>query len=91
MASPSPERYTDFSIPGGDETAHTLPLSEMSIEEKLQMMEALWDDLSRNTPALASPQWHGQVLAEREAALDRDEDSFEDWQQARERIERETH
>jgi len=55
------------------------------------MMEALWDDLSRNTPALASPQWHGQVLAEREAALDRDEDSFEDWQQARERIERETH
>jgi len=70
--------------------AHTLPLSEMSIEEKLQMMEALWDDLSRNAPSLASPQWHGQVLAEREAALERGEDSFEDWQQARERIDKET-
>lgn len=71
--------------------AHSLPLDEMSIEEKLQMMEALWEDLSRNAPSLAAPQWHGHVLSEREAALDRDEDSFEDWQQARERIERETH
>ena len=31
--------------------AHSLPLNEMSIEEKLQMMEALWDDLSRNAPS----------------------------------------
>jgi len=70
--------------------AHTLPLNEMTIEEKLQIMETLWDDLSRNAPELAAPHWHGDVLAERQGALERDEDSFEDWQQARERIDKET-
>ena len=69
--------------------AHSLPLSEMSIEEKLQMMEALWDDLSRNAPELAAPQWHGDVLAERKAAANRGDDQFSDWKEARERIEKE--
>ena len=69
---------------------HTLPLSEMSIEEKLQMMEALWDDLSRNAPELAVPQWHADVLAERKAAANRGDDQFSDWKEARERIEKET-
>ncbi|MCC5865703.1 MAG: addiction module protein [Wenzhouxiangella sp.] len=67
----------------------TLPLNEMTIEEKLQMMEALWDDLSRNAPDLATPHWHGKVLAQREQALERGEDQLEDWYQARERIEKE--
>jgi len=70
--------------------AHSLPLDEMSIEEKLQMMEALWEDLSRNAPSPGAPQWHGQVLSEREAALDRGEDSFEDWEHARDSIEQGT-
>ena len=69
--------------------AHTLPLSEMSIEEKLQMMEALWDDLSRNAPELAVPQWHGEVLAERKTATARGDDQFSDWEEARARIEQE--
>lgn len=69
--------------------AHTLPLNEMTIEEKLQMMETLWDDLSRNAPDRASPHWHDQILAQREDALERGEDQLEDWHQAREKIEKE--
>lgn len=69
--------------------AHMLPLNEMTIEEKLQMMEALWDDLSGNAPDLVPPHWHGQVLAQREDALVRGEDQLEDWHQAREKIETE--
>lgn len=66
--------------------AHTLPLNEMTIKEKLQMMESLRDDLSRNAPDLAPPHWHGQVLTERKGAIDRGKDQFEDWHQAREGI-----
>lgn len=50
----------------------------MTIEEKLQIMETLWDDLSRNAPDLAAPHWHGDILAERQGALDRGEDQFEE-------------
>lgn len=68
--------------------AYQFQLSEMTIEEKLQMMEALWDDLSQNSDDLPSPAWHGKVLADREAALERGDQQFEDWEKARERIEK---
>lgn len=42
-----------------------------------------------NAPDLATPHWHGQVLAQREEALERGEDQLEDWYQAREKIEKE--
>lgn len=70
--------------------AQPLELNEMTIEEKLQMMEALWDDLSRNADALEPPAWHGEVLEGREAALERGDEGFEDWQQARAEIDTET-
>lgn len=62
--------------------AQVLPLSEMSIEEKLQAMEALWEDLSRNAE-LESPAWHEEVLIERERQLETGEASFMDWDQAK--------
>jgi hypothetical protein len=60
----------------------------MSVEEKLQMMEALWDDLSQNADEIQPPAWHGEVLAEREAAIARGDEQFEDWEAAREKIEK---
>lgn len=67
----------------------TLPLKDMTTEEKLQVMETLWDDLSRNAGELAPPAWHGEVLAEREAAIARGEATFADWDVAKRRIEQE--
>ena len=40
----------------------TLPLDQMTIEEKLRAMELLWADLSRNEQQLQSPEWHEEVL-----------------------------
>ena len=61
----------------------TLPLSEMTLEEKLQAMEALWDDLSRNSDILESPSWHEDILRERQQRLADGEASFMDWEQAK--------
>lgn len=66
----------------------TLPLKDMTVEEKLQLMEILWDDLSRNADQLQPPAWHAETLAEREAAIARGEERFEDWEAAKRRIEK---
>ena len=66
-----------------------LPLNEMSVEQKLQTMESLWDDLCSRAEDLSSPPWHGEVLAEREAALANGEESFEDWEAAKRMIRKE--
>ncbi len=66
----------------------TLPLEKMSVEEKIQAMESIWDDLCGRANSLVSPSWHGEILAEREAAIERGEDKFTDWETAKKNIEK---
>ncbi len=46
-----------------------IPLEGMAVSDKLALMERLWDDLSRCPENVPSPEWHGDVLAERIAAV----------------------
>jgi len=39
-------------------------------------MEELWQDLNKTDDEYPSPEWHGEVLREREAALNSGEDAF---------------
>lgn len=66
--------------------ASTLPLDKMSLEEKLQAMESLWDDLCNKAGGVPSPAWHEGVLAERDATQKRGDDQFEDWEAAKRNI-----
>jgi len=66
--------------------ANTIPLDKMSVEEKIQAMESLWDDLCRKTGGVSSPLWHEEVLAERDAMHQRGDDEFEDWDAAKRNI-----
>ena len=66
-----------------------LPLNQMSVEEKIRTMENLWDSLLHEQSEITSPNWHGQLLAERKAAIERGEAEFEDWESAKERIRKE--
>jgi hypothetical protein len=63
-----------------------LNIQGMTITEKLQTMEMLWDDLCRNTPEMKSPDWHGKILMQREEQLRQGKDSFEDWELAKKEI-----
>jgi len=64
----------------------SLPLQAMSVEEKLQVMEAIWDDLSRHADELEPPPWHGEVLDALEVAIGRGEETFDEWEAAKQRI-----
>jgi len=66
--------------------ANTLPLEKMSVEEKLQVMESLWDDLCSKAGVMTSPASHDDVLAEREARHKHVVDEFEDWDTAKRNI-----
>lgn len=58
------------------------PLEKMSREEKLQVMEALWADLSQNDD-IESPAWHKDALEETEARLASGEEKILDWDDAK--------
>ena len=64
----------------------TLPLKEMSIQDKISTMESIWEDLCRNAGDIASPEWHKDVLNERENNLKSGVDLLLDWEDAKKRI-----
>jgi putative addiction module component (TIGR02574 family) len=63
-----------------------IAVEQMSTAEKIALMERLWDDLSRRPEELTSPEWHGQVLAERIAAVREGRTDFVDWGDAKKRL-----
>lgn len=64
----------------------SLPLDQMSVAEKIDAMEAIWSDLSRNPAAFATPAWHKTVLAERKVAVKSGAATYSDWSTARKRL-----
>jgi len=68
----------------------TLPLARLSFSQKLDLMETLWADLSKDEKKLESPAWHGSVLKEREAAYTAGKLTASDWEQAKKRIKKES-
>ena len=67
-----------------------LAIDKMTIEEKLQTMEALWDDLCQHEETLSVHDWQKEILDERERIIERGESKFSDWEEAKKRITRET-
>ena len=59
-----------------------LPFDQMTIAEKLEVMESLWMDLSRCPSELPSPDWHQDVLVERKRLADEGKLQFLDWDDA---------
>ncbi len=60
-----------------------LDIGKLTRAEKLRAMEELWEDLSRPEEEYPSPEWHGDVLREREEALQAGKDEFIPWEDAK--------
>jgi hypothetical protein len=61
----------------------TLQIAQMSREEKLRMLEAIWADLSKDEVDVESPPWHEAALKETEARVAAGKERIEDWQTAK--------
>ncbi len=53
-----------------------LALDKMTIEEKLQTMEAIWNDLCQHEEALPVHDWQKEILDERERLIGRRRSTF---------------
>ena len=51
-------------------------IERMSVTERLQVMDQLWDFLTRDGDEVPSPAWHQDVLADRKARAQRGEAKF---------------
>ena len=61
----------------------TIQIAQMSRKEKLQTMEAIWSDLSKDDANVESPAWHGEFLKETEARIASGKEKSADWTAAK--------
>lgn len=59
---------------------------ELSPEEKLEYIQALWEHFSQHPEQVPVPEWHRRILAERLAAYRRGESTFRPWSEIREEL-----
>jgi len=63
-----------------------LPLDKMSVEEKLRVLERVWEDLARTPSSVPSPAWHRDVLEAREKRFTEGQERSIPWEKAKEEI-----
>jgi len=64
----------------------SLQIDHMTLADKLRAMEALWEDLCRNEESVPVPQWHRDVLDERERLVKSGKARFVDWETAKKEL-----
>lgn len=63
-----------------------LPLDQMTTAEKLQVLEQIWEDLSRNAQEIPCPSWHQDILQARDKRVQEGSAQFIDWHDAKQKI-----
>ncbi len=61
-------------------------IKNLSREEKLKVMEALWEDLSQDEEKVASPEWHGEALRETEKQAANGKEDILNWSDAKKEL-----
>ena len=63
-----------------------LPLDKMTIEQKLQALEELTIDLHKNEALIPVPDWHLDILREREQLVQEGKAHYIPWETAKKEI-----
>ena len=66
----------------------SLPLKTMTVPEKLEVIERVWESLRRVDEKFESPAWHEELLAVRKKLHAEGKTKFSAWSEAKERIRR---
>ena len=67
-----------------------LPIESMTVAEKMDVIDRIMNDLSRNSSAVPVIGWHADLLKERAEAIERGDDSFISLEEAVARIRQKT-
>ncbi|MDP3851659.1 MAG: addiction module protein [Luteolibacter sp.] len=63
-------------------------IRKMPLSEKLELLEAVWAELAAAPDTIDVPQWHKDILDERQRAVDQGSMQSIDWEVAKEQISR---
>lgn len=61
-------------------------IESMTIQEQLDTMEKIWSVLSKNQAQIDSPEWHGEILAQRDRLIDSGDEICIDWDTAKKQL-----
>jgi len=61
-------------------------IQQLPLHEKLMIMEALWESIARDEDRLEVPQWHKDILDEREKLAQEGRAKFIDWETAKQQV-----
>jgi hypothetical protein len=65
---------------------NTFEIRHLSREDKLRVMEAIWEDLTKEDEEVESPKWHQEALQEAEHRLNLGEEKMVDWDSAKKEL-----
>ncbi len=65
---------------------NTFDIAHLSKEDKLKIMEDIWEDLSKDYKEVESPEWHHDVLQDTEQRLELGEETVVDWDTAKKNL-----
>ncbi len=66
--------------------SNAIDIEHLSREEKLRIMEAIWEDLSKDEEHVESPQWHHEALEETDRRRQSGQERVVDWPEAKEEL-----
>jgi hypothetical protein len=66
--------------------AAPIDVEQMTLAEKLQTMETLWESLCRREADVPVPEWQKAVLDERMRLIEEGKAKFSEWKSARKRL-----
>ncbi len=61
-------------------------VKKLALHEKLQVMEAIWEDLSGEPAQLEIPDWHREILDERVSMVLEGTAEFLDWDEVKRQL-----
>lgn len=67
---------------------NSIEIKHLSREDKLRVMETIWEDLSNEEELVESPDWHKKVLQETERRFKSGHEKSVDWQDAKKELRR---
>lgn len=63
-----------------------LPLDKMTVADKFNALEAIWDSLKHDPADVPLPAWHADVLAARRTRVNEGSSTYGDWGDAKRRL-----
>ena len=64
-------------------------VANMTQEEKLRAMDVLWSSIVSSSGAYEPPAWHEAVLRERRRRVEKGEETFIPWEEAKRQLQEE--